>query len=203
MGRAPTAAKVIRKKNDREIPQKKRPPPAGYLGWWSVNLKAGRGISPLQGLVIILRNIPRAMPWAFTWRPVGAWVIALRVNLENVPSVWRTSRPKGRGRATNHAFPAPREEAARRTALRQPQRGRRRERTLPSQPQRADAVRPNCRHPLICSPGWQQKWVSRFFNRAAGNKSGCPVFLIAAGNESVGARTRPRNALVPCALVGK
>ena len=107
MGRAPTAAKVIRKKNDREIPQKKRPPPAGYLGWWSVNLKAGRGISPLQGLVIILRNIPRAMPWAFTWRPVGAWVIALRVNLENVPSVWRTSRPKGRGHATNHAFLVP------------------------------------------------------------------------------------------------
>ena len=66
-----------------------------------------RGISPLQGLVIILRNIPRAMPWAFTWRPVGAWVIALRVNLENVPSVWRTSRPKGRGRATNHAFLVP------------------------------------------------------------------------------------------------
>ena len=29
---------------------------------------------------------------------------------------------------------------------------------------------PNCRHPLIVSPGWQQKWVS------AGNKSGCPVF---------------------------
>ena len=58
------------------------------------------------------------MPGAFAWRSVGAQVIALRVNLEKVPPVWRTSSPTGtmnppfpaptrRSRVTNHAFPAP------------------------------------------------------------------------------------------------
>ena len=38
---------------------------------------------PDEGLVLVLRNIPMAMPWAFAWRPVGAEVIALRVNAES------------------------------------------------------------------------------------------------------------------------
>ena len=33
--------------------------------------------------------------------------MALRVNLEKVPQVGRTSSPTGRRRVTNHAFPAP------------------------------------------------------------------------------------------------
>ncbi len=37
---------------------------------WAWNFTAW--VSPLQGLALILRNIPKAMPWAFALRPVGA-----------------------------------------------------------------------------------------------------------------------------------
>ena len=74
MGRAPTAAKAIRKKNDREIPpQKKRPWPVGCFDWcfdwWPVILKAGRGVSPLQGLALFFAKHSQGDALGFRMAP--------------------------------------------------------------------------------------------------------------------------------------